>query len=1577
MPEVFPIKNFDEMLELERFRILYQPIVHVASGRICGYEALTHFVDPERGLIKPSAFIPMLEDAGLIHKLDAFMINKVCQEFHSIVEHSITPVPISINLSEFDFEHADMPSIIADALDKNALPHGALNIEIKEAAVCGARQSLIINALEKMRTLGSEIWIDHFARMMSPINVLGAFRPDLLKIDGSFLRNFHTDVYARILLKNIMNMTKEMGLRTLMIDVEDEEVVKFLHQVNCEKAQGFYYGAPEPFEPMHHLSRQPEDRDTRRYYNSIGRVNLLSQTPMQTISFDEVEVESLNQIPLAIVEFNGSKFHFLMTNESFRQCFTALGKSGDTDVEEIFNNRSLPFALRVCNTAQQVVINNDERVLDFVTGDGFSNIRLRRIAFNEREQTAALLAVVEQIGADKNREREGKKETVLRFLYTLYSRVDLLNYDAHEVENIYLNSARYKESFIKGSVSQSIKNFADRNIYGEDRQKFIDFFDVKTLDNRLWEIGTDHLTDYFRTRDGFGNFSWQMYMLIPIVFDKQRYFVCCARGIDAERMRRLPEIDRMGAEYYDMPGNPVFLLLASHAFTTTLGYGSFEQFLQNSFYVEASLTDNRILYMHLGKQGIVSKRGRKGAAYDETMRDMIINTVVEDKHEAVEKFFDRNRLLADYRVGKISDEMEFLRRPDKNDEPRYLHTTYQVREASEGNNIHVFFLSFDIDGYRRKNEQQIKLIERDTLTGLYNRGTAVVLIRKYLANSEGRRSALILLDLDNFKQINDRFGHECGDRILKDAASRMKAAFNTYGLVARIGGDEFLAMLKDVSANQTDQILKQFSDSVKSLTYHGHQITYTMSIGYAVYPNHGVEYQDLYQNADMALYAVKMNGRAHFRRFQPDMENNNRAQLGFSLAQLSEGMPGGFLVYRAREPYELLYANNQLMQLYECDSLDELRSFSGNSFRGCVVDEDWDELQQTIKNQLALSNDFDYVQFRAKTARGNVKYLENYGRLIPSVDDGDAFYVFVVDVKQKERINRTPKPIAQKTQSTEEKLIIDQLLESRRKNLLDGLFEGFSVVAEGNYVTIHDCKLNIARWSSSAVDIFNLPSEYVDASSHDWGELVNPDSRDRYRYLINALLQGELPFYEIHYRVRTKDGTYTLCTAKGVVIPDVDGRPDFICSVIKNHGIFSQVDEVTGLRNQYAFFKDLSQMMSNDQSCVILLIGIDKFTNINDMRGYNHGNHVLQEFSKLLREIFKGYNLIYRMDGTKYTIVMRNTDEEKANAIYEQLRLRLRSGFYVDAIRHNLIVNGGMIKLDRFQVSEKTVYSCLNYAHKESQETRHGELVKYQISMNESNRKALEKINVIRDSVIDGCKGFYLCYQPIVDTRTETLRAMEALLRWRGDPYGEVPPYQFVPVLEEDAIFPELGGWILRRAMIDGLKFFERYPNVIMHINLSYVQLEKEDFSDMLLRIIDELQFPPRQLCLEITEGCRLLDMDKLISIVTFLKARGISFAIDDFGTGFASIDILKRLPANVVKIDREFIRDIDKRDEDRQALKRIAELAAIFGSSVCAEGIETIEMRDIIRRYPIDTIQGFLYSKPLPFDEFMNRHFK
>ena len=998
------IETIDEAIAKKYIQVYYQPIVHVISGRLCGYEGLARWQDPEFGFLSPADFISTLEEARLIHRLDTYMIHKICQDNHRYQKQGKIILPVSVNLSAFDFQMTDMPVIANQAIKENKLPKNMLNIEITESAFSKGRND-VHDVLEQFRRMGFEIWMDNFGSKYSSLNILKEVDVDLLKIDMRFLKEFHTSKKSRIILKNIMNMAKELGIQTLVEGVEDEIVLEFLRQIGCEKAQGYLFGKPASSDMINYFELNPESVAERKYYGEIGCVNLLSQAPLESVSKDKKNHSELNDIPLAIFEFDGKNFKFLMSNDKFCNVFKPLGIDGKDSPEEIFNNNMLQFSIRIRHTAQQAISNGKELVQDFVTSEGFNNLRLRCIAFNSETKVGAILSIVEQVSGNEVLKREKLKETALKFLYSLYNRVDLIKQDGTAIENVYLNSAHYLESFTKDSVEESLNLFAKHNIYAEDRRKFLNFYDLTTIDERFEEFEGNYIIDYFRTRDDHKNFSWQMYMMIPIIMNSERYLLSCTRGIDAERMRRLPEIDRTGIEYYDMPGNPIFLLLASHAFTSTLGYGSFEQFLHNSFYVEANLTANKVLYMHLGKQGIMSDNNINTSNYNIVIRDMILNTVVNDEHREVEKFFKRTRLLFEYKSGKVFGEMEFLRRPESNSKPRYLHTSYQLRESNETGDIHAFFLAFDIDAYRRTNESMIELIERDNLTGLYNRGTAVSLILNYIENANNRPAALIILDLDNFKQINDRFGHYCGDMIIKDAALRMKCHFSEYGLVARIGGDEFLIFIKDLNPQKVDELLYIFSNDHKEVDYHSQNITYTMSIGYATYPNQGMDYKNLYQNADMALYSVKMSGRANYRIFSPDMINFNRKQLGFSINQISEGMPGGFLVYRDNETQEILYANKRLLDIYECDNIEDFRKFTGNSFKGCVLDEDWDIINFKINEQIEKSEGYDYVKYRARTAKGNIRFIEDFGRLVHSPDDGDIFYVFIVDLENKEKIN--------------------------------------------------------------------------------------------------------------------------------------------------------------------------------------------------------------------------------------------------------------------------------------------------------------------------------------------------------------------------------------------------------------------------------------------------------------------------------------------------------------------------------------------------------------------------------------------
>jgi EAL domain-containing protein (putative c-di-GMP-specific phosphodiesterase class I) len=207
----------------------------------------------------------------------------------------------------------------------------------------------------------------------------------------------------------------------------------------------------------------------------------------------------------------------------------------------------------------------------------------------------------------------------------------------------------------------------------------------------------------------------------------------------------------------------------------------------------------------------------------------------------------------------------------------------------------------------------------------------------------------------------------------------------------------------------------------------------------------------------------------------------------------------------------------------------------------------------------------------------------------------------------------------------------------------------------------------------------------------------------------------------------------------------------------------------------------------------------------------------------------------------------------------------------------------------------------------------------------------------------------------------------EALLRWKNDRYGMVPPDQFIPVLETDPLFPELGEWIIRESVLAAKQIMNRYPGFVINVNLSYTQIEKPDFVDMVMRILEETGFPPEHLCLEITERCRLLDMDLLKNVVVNLKSRGILVAMDDFGTGFSAVGLIKEIPFDTIKIDRSFVIRITENETDKKIVQNVVELANIFGAKVCVEGIETSDMRDILRDFHVTSFQGYYYAKPLP----------
>ncbi len=541
------------------------------------------------------------------------------------------------------------------------------------------------------------------------------------------------------------------------------------------------------------------------------------------------------------------------------------------------------------------------------------------------------------------------------------------------------------------------------------------------------------------------------------------------------------------------------------------------------------------------------------------------------------------------------------------------------------------------------------------------------------------------------------------------------------------------------------------------------------------------------------------------------------------------------------------------------------------------------------------------------------------------------------------------------------------------KERLDSIFESYSIIADDLDVFVCDMQFNYSRWAKELVDTFGLPSEYMYDAGLIWEEHIHPDDRAEYRKGIDAIFLGSQPTHDMQYRARRPDGEYDVCTCRGIVILDGYGKPAYFAGAIRNHSKLSYIDSITGLRNQYAFFSDLKSYIKKKIPVRIGMAGIGKLAEINAVYGYDAGNQMLQHFGRYLMDNVTSREGTYRLDGSRFAIISETRTEQELIDLYELLRSFFRKGVRLDDNVFVLECNAGLLSLNDFNIDDQTVYACLNLAYQESKLIRHGDLVTFRTDLTADSKKNSEKLYAIHSSISQGFEGFYLLYQPVVDASTERVIGAEALLRWKNEEYGVVPPDVFISFLEGDPLFPELGKWILNTAIEDAKKITEYVPDFVINVNLSYVQLEKGNFPEIVREAIKKNGFSADQVCLEMTERCRLLDMELLRNVIATLHSGGVKVALDDFGTGFSSIGLMKNLPFNTIKIDKSFVQQIEKDEREKRLLCNFTDMAGIFGADVCVEGIETPGMRDIIKDYGIHSFQGYFYSKPIAIDELLN----
>ena len=414
-------------------------------------------------------------------------------------------------------------------------------------------------------------------------------------------------------------------------------------------------------------------------------------------------------------------------------------------------------------------------------------------------------------------------------------------------------------------------------------------------------------------------------------------------------------------------------------------------------------------------------------------------------------------------------------------------------------------------------------------------------------------------------------------------------------------------------------------------------------------------------------------------------------------------------------------------------------------------------------------------------------------------------------------------------------------------------------------------------------------------------------------------------------------------------------------------------DSLTGLPNRNLLNDRLAVALANasrsNQKVAILFLDLDHFKTINDSLGHEAGDQLLQQVSLRIKEILRKQDTIARMGGDEFIILIPGlTDTDHTARLAEKI---LDAVTPVFKIGDNELYIGCSIGIAIFPddgMEIKTLLKNSDLAMYRAKEKGRNTFQLYTPSM---NFKAMERLAVEKNlrKALDRDE-FELYYQPKINLKTGQIAGMEALIRWDSPELGLVMPSQFIPIAEEIRLIIQLGHWVLLTACRQAKVWQEAgLPQIHMSVNLSVVQFTHPNLVSEIRKILKQTDIPPSHLELEITESVLMQDTTLAVSILKKLSELGIKISIDDFGTGFSSLNYLKNLPLDYLKIDQTFIKDFNLRN-NYAITKAIVTLAQSLNMKTIAEGVETEEQRKFLMELNCDEAQGYLFSKPISKDE-------
>ena len=534
-----------------------------------------------------------------------------------------------------------------------------------------------------------------------------------------------------------------------------------------------------------------------------------------------------------------------------------------------------------------------------------------------------------------------------------------------------------------------------------------------------------------------------------------------------------------------------------------------------------------------------------------------------------------------------------------------------------------------------------------------------------------------------------------------------------------------------------------------------------------------------------------------------------------------------------------------------------------------------------------------------------------------------------------------------------------------KSQIFQEMISRISKLSQDSYLMVTDMQHNLTFVPESTAEFLGIPSGWCeDGYKIVLEKSVHPYDCPEYTEEMKKRLRGINLENDLYIRMG-KDKKYVMTQ----IITDMileQGKNRYFIVLLRNQNVIPEIDPLTDLYGQVKFEKDIVDYIQQGRTVAVLAIAIDHINDINILYGTNYSDRIQKVLAYRFIYMMDADKAVYRMGNSNYAFILRDASREEAAAFLEKIRARLEESVVLENNHFDLKIYASGIILDHYEGEISTVQSKLEYVLGKMRTRRDHKLMFFNDLVQINGDVDLDLMKVIHQSVLNQCDGFYVEYQPVVHAQTGEIVGAEALVRWKKEPYGIVPPGMFIDWLESNPCMYDLGNFVLKQALTDAVEFRKSNPDFFINVNMSAKQLERKTFCGVVMALLKETGFPAGQLCLELTERCRSMPVSVMEEKLLYLKQHGVRLAMDDYGTGSASSSVLLQTPMDEIKIDMSFIRGITDNQTKQALVRSMVDFANKADLKSCLEGVEDEKLQNYLRSFGATWFQGYYYSKPV-----------